>query len=138
MALEIVRRQQEGIGILILRGRLVFGEEDLTLRKELEDVIAAGTTCLVLDLGRVIDIDTTGLGTLIFAQEELRKADGGLRLANLRPQHMDLLVVAKMETIFEVFDRDQDAINSFFPDRQIRPLNLLELVRTMSQGYTKS
>lgn len=138
MALEIVGRQQEGIGILILRGRLVFGEEDLILRKEIEEAIASGKTCLVLDLDRVTDIDTTGLGTLVFAREKLRKAGGGLRLASLRPQHMDLLVVAKMETISEVFERDQEAMNSFFPDRQIRPLNLLEMVRTMSQGQTKS
>lgn len=137
MALEIIHRQQEGIDIFALKGRLVFGEEDLTLRKEIDDAIASGTTFLVIDLDKVTDIDTTGLGTLLFAQEMLKQASGGLRLAKLRPQHLDLLVVAKMETTFEVFARDQDAINSFFPDRNIRPLDVLELVKFISNERSK-
>jgi anti-sigma B factor antagonist len=131
MALDITHREQEGIEILDLRGRLTLGEEDLTLRNEINRAAAAGRTRLVLDLGKVTDIDTTGLGTLLLAQTRLRNAGGGLALANLRPAHMELLVVAKMEAIFEVFDRHQDAVNSFFPDRHTSQIDVLEFVESM-------
>jgi anti-sigma B factor antagonist len=62
---------------------------------------------------------------------KLRKAGGGLALTNLHPAHMDLLVIAKMETIFKVFDCEQDAINSFFPDRQVPRFDILEFLEAL-------
>jgi anti-sigma B factor antagonist len=137
MVLDIEHREQEGIEILDLRGRLTLGEEDLVLRNEIDKAATAGRTRLVLDLGKVTDIDTTGLGTLLFAQTRLRNAGGGLALANLHPAHMELLVVAKMEATFEVFDQDQDAINSFFPDRRVPHFDILEFVETKRRKQTK-
>ena len=131
MALKIAHRQEEGIEILDLSGRLTFGEEDLALRNQIDKAVNGGHIRLVLDLGEVTQIDTAGLGTLSFTQAELRKAGGGLALANLRLVHMKLLVVAKMETEFEVFHQVQDAINSFFPGRQIRRYDILEFVESM-------
>ena len=134
MALKIAHRLEEGIEILDLRGRLTLGEEDLSLRHEIDKAVRAGNIRLVLDLGEVSQIDTTGLGTLLFVQARLRKAGGGLALANLRLIHMKLLVVAKMEREFEVFHQVQDAINSFFPDRQIRHYDILEFLESMQKG----
>ncbi|MCU1337187.1 MAG: anti-sigma-factor antagonist [Bryobacterales bacterium] len=131
MALAIEHRTQEGIEILDLRGRLTLGEEDLVLRDEIDKAISAGHTRLVLDLGKVTDIDTTGLGTLLFALAQLRNAGGGLALADLRLTHLKLLVLAKMEAVFEVFHQVQDAVNSFFPERQIRHYDVLEFVESM-------
>jgi anti-sigma B factor antagonist len=137
MALGIVHRKQEGIEILDLRGRLTFGEEDLVLRSEITEAVAAGNKRLVLNLGKVTDIDTTGLGTLLFARAELRKAGGGLALASLRLGHMKLLVVAKMGTVFEVFHRVQDAIDSFFPDRYLRHYDILEFVESLGSKTSR-
>lgn len=134
MTLEIGHRHQEGIEVFGLHGRIVFGESDLVLRNEIDAAVAAGTTRVVFDLARVSDIDTTGLGTLLFAQAELKKAGGGLALASLHPAHMALLVVAKMERSFEVFERDQDAINSFFPDRKVRHVDIDELLEVLRQA----
>ena len=130
MALEIVHRKQDGIEILDLRGRLTLGEENLILRNGIKAAVSAGHIRLVLNLGKVTDIDTTGLGTLLFALTELRKAGGGLALANLRLGHMRLLVVAKMGTVFEIFHRVHDAIDSFFPDRYLRRYDILEFVKS--------
>jgi anti-sigma B factor antagonist len=55
------------------------------------------------------------LGTLLFTLAILRKAGGGLALARPHPERMDLLVIAKIKTVFKVFDHAQDAIHSFFP-----------------------
>jgi len=136
MALKIAHRTQEGIDILDLTGRLTLGEEDLLLRNEIDKAITAGNIRLVLNLGEVTQIDTTGLSTLSYAQAELRQAGGGLALANLRLIHMKLLVVAKMEAEFEVFREVQDAINSFFPDRTIQRYDILEFVESMRQKQT--
>lgn len=131
MALEFEHRDQDGIEILALKGRLVFGDEDLVLRNEISDTVRAGIVRLVLDLGEVTEIDTTGLGTLLFTLAKLRKAGGGLALARLHPAHMDLLVIAKMETVFKVFDHEQDAINSFFPERQVPRFDILEFLEAL-------
>ena len=115
MALAIAHRGREGIEILDLDGRLVFGEEDLQFRNEIDKLLRAGKNRVVLNLARLAEIDTTGLGTLLFALAKLRKEGGGLALVNLRSSHIELLELTKLETVFEVFDDEQEAINSFFP-----------------------
>jgi anti-sigma B factor antagonist len=134
MPLEIKRREQDGISILELKGRLTFGEEDLLLNDELRHALAARRIRLVIDLGGVDKIDSAGLGTLLYARAELRKAGGGLTLANLRPNHMQVLLVARLETVFDVFGGVLDAINSFFPERKVPHYDLLALVTSIRQA----
>jgi anti-sigma B factor antagonist len=131
MALKVTRRLQEGISILKLRGRLTFGPEDIILNDEIRHAIAARRVHLIIDLGEVDKIDSAGLGTILYARAELRRAGGGLALANLRPSHLKVLLVAKLETVFDVFDSEQDAINSFFPERTVPRYDLLELVTSI-------
>lgn len=132
MPLEFESRDQEGIEILALKGQLTFGEGDLALRNEINQAVRAGRIRFVLDLSKVTDIDTTGLGTLLFTLAKLRKSGGGLALARLHPSHMELLVIAKMETVFQVYDQEQDAINSFFPDRQVPHFDILDFLQHRS------
>jgi anti-sigma B factor antagonist len=131
MALRITRQEQEGISILELKGRLTFGQEDIDLNDEIRHAVAARRVRLVIDLGGVDKIDSAGLGTLLYARAELRRAGGGLALANLRPAHLEALLVAKLETVFDVFGTEQDAINSFFPERNAPHYDLLALVTSM-------
>ena len=138
MGLEIGHRELEGIEIVDLQGRLTFGEEDLQFRTDIEKLVRTGKNRLVLNLAGVTDIDTTGLGTLLFALAKLRKVGGGLALVNMNPSHIELLVLAKLETLFEVFGDEQNAINSFFPGREIQRFDILEFVRSMPQGQPKS
>lgn len=134
MALKINRREQEGVSILELRGRLIFGPEDIDFNEEIRRVIAGRRILLVIDLGGVDKIDSSGLGTLLYARAELRRAGGGLALANLKPAHLQVLVVARLETVFDVFSSQQDAINSFFPDRRVASYDLLAVVNSLRQG----
>lgn len=133
MALKVLRREQEGISILQLKGRLTFGPEDMLLNDEIRHALAARRVRLVVDLGGVDKIDSAGLGTLLYARAELRRAGGGLALTNLHPAHMQVLLVAKLETVFDVFGTQQDAINSFFPDRKVPHYDLLALVESIRQ-----
>jgi anti-sigma B factor antagonist len=128
MALQVNRREQEGVSIVTLKGRLTFGPEDIVLNDEIRHALAARRLRLVIDLAGVDKIDSAGLGTLLYARAELRRAGGGLALANLRPSHMHTLLVAKLETVFRVFGCHQDAVNSFFPERETAKYDLLELV----------
>ena len=129
MALRITRRETEGILVLELDGRLTFGPEDIELNDEIRHAIAARRVRLVIDLGRVDKIDSAGLGTLLYARAELRRAGGGLTLANLKPGHLHTLLVAKLETVFDIFETEQDAINSFFPERRVPHYDLLAVIQ---------
>lgn len=138
MALKITRREQEGILILQLRGHLVFGPEDVALNDEIRHAVASGRVRLVIDLGGVDKIDSAGIGTLLYARAQLRRAGGGLALAKLRPGHMQLFLLAKLETVFEVYTNDIDAINSFFPERKVPRYDLLQLVQAIRAGSSPS
>lgn len=135
MALKITRREQDGISILQLKGHLTFGQEDILLNDEIRHAVAARRVRLVLDLAGVDRIDSAGLGTLLYARAELRRAGGGLALTNLRPAHMHVFLVAKLETVFDVYGCELDAVNSFFPDRQVPHYDLLALVTSLRQGH---
>ena len=74
-----------------------------------------------MNLDHVSEIDTTGLGTLLFALAKLQKAGGGLALVNLKPTHIELSLEARLAAVFEVFKTGQDAINGFFPGRPSVP-----------------
>jgi anti-sigma B factor antagonist len=129
MGLEIVTREQEGIQILDLRGRLTFGEEDLRLREELEGLVREKKTKVVMNLDDLQQIDSTGFGTLLFGQETLRASGGGLALTRLKPAHIEVLMKAKLEVVFQIYEDDQDAVNSFFPGRVAANYDVLEFVR---------
>jgi anti-sigma B factor antagonist len=134
MALKVTRREQDGISLLELTGRLTFGPEDILLNDEIRHAIAARRVRLVVDLAEVDKIDSAGLGTLLYARAELRRAGGSLALANLKPAHLKTLHVARLETVFNVFGSEQDAINSFFPERQVARYDLLELVTSLREA----
>lgn len=134
MALKIMRHEQEGILILQLKGRLTFGPEDMELNEEIRHALGTGRVRIVIDLFSVDKIDSAGLGTLLYARAELRRAGGGLALANLRPAHMQVFLVAKLETVFDVYGSELDAINSFFPDRKVPHYDLLALVTAIRKN----
>jgi len=135
MTLEIVAREQEGITILDLKGPLRFGEEDLELRDRLSKLCQAGSIRVILNLKEVTHVDTTGLGTLLFALAKLQKAGGRLAIFNLNKSHVDLVLLARMDAVFEVFKDEQDAINSFFPDRKVPRFDILEFVRSAGHDH---
>jgi anti-sigma B factor antagonist len=130
MSLEFIQREQEGIQIVDLKGRLTFGPEDIYFRSELDQLVQAGQFRVVLNLDAVSDLDTTGLGTLLFALAKLRKAGGDLALVNLKPLHIQVVVEARLVAVFNVFKEDQDAINSFFPDRKVPHYDILQFVQS--------
>ena len=135
MALKVTRREQDGILILELKGRLAFGEEDMLLNDEIQHALVLRRDHLVIDLDGVAKIDSTSLGTLLYARGELRRAGGGLALSGLNRAQMQAFVIAKLETVFDVYGSQLDAINSFFPERHVAHYDLLAVVNSMRNDH---
>jgi anti-sigma B factor antagonist len=130
---EIQEREKEGITILDFKGRIAAGPEATALREKVAEVTAAGKRNLVLNLAGVDYIDSTGLGALVVCVTGLRKIGGNMKLLNLNRRNIDLLVMTKLDTVFEVFTDEQDAVSSYYPDRKIKAFDILSFVQQMKK-----
>lgn len=131
--MEIRERDSEGITILDLDGRLVVGPAAGAVREHLTRAQADGQTRVILNLKDVDYIDSTGLGTLVICFTSMQKAGGALKLVNLNKRNLELLVLTKLSTVFELFNDEQDAVNSFFPDRSIRRFDILSFIQQQQE-----
>jgi anti-sigma B factor antagonist len=128
MSLDIRESSREGVEILSLKGRLTVGEAS-AIREKVNEVAAAGKVNVLLNLEHVEYIDSTGLGAMVICFTSLKKAGGALKLVNPNKRNVELLLLTKLHTIFEVFADEQDAVNSFFPDREIKHFDILQFVQ---------
>lgn len=128
MGLNLTKRQKEGICILDLRGRLVIGDSEAILRRVIVAMTRCGALNIVLNFAEVSEIDADGLGTLVSCYARLASLNGALKLMNLKPSHLNVMIAAKL-AMFEVFSEEQDAVNSFFPDRAVRRYDILEWIQ---------
>lgn len=135
MSLDIQEREREGITILDLAGRLVAGPEVAALREELRRLGAAGIDRIILNCKKLEYVDSSGLGQLVVCYTSLKKSGGGLSLLHVRERSLELLVLTKLATVFQLFDDEQEAVNSYFPDRSIRHFDILSFVE--NQGKKK-
>jgi anti-sigma B factor antagonist len=129
MSLEIQQRDREGVTILDLKGRLTVGDEVAKFRDRMQKLIDSGQRSIIINLAQVDYVDSTGLGALVMSYTTLHRLNGSIRLLNLTRRSIELLVMTKLTTIFEVFNDEQNAVNSFFPDREIQRFDILNFVR---------
>lgn len=134
MAVDIEQREREGIVIFDVNGRLVVGEAVASLRERIRELSESGRNNIVVNLAGVDYIDSTGLGGLVISYTGLKKAGGSLKLLNLSRRNIELLVLTKLTTVFEIFDDEQEAVNSFFPNRNIRKFDILSFVKQQSEA----
>jgi len=137
MSLHIEQRENEGIVILDLKGPLTLGHGDLELRDRLAALHQSGKVNVLLNLKEVTGIDSTGLGTLVFGLARLRKAGGRLALLNLNPTHLKLFLLTRLAIALELFDDEQDAVDSFFPDRALKHFDVLDFVQHAADPNSK-
>jgi len=131
MSLDIEQREREGITILAMKGRITVGKEATALREKIGELTTAGVRNVVLNLQVVDFIDSTGLGALVVCATSARKAGGSVKLVNLNRRNIELLVMTKLATVFEIFNDEQDAINSYYPDRKLKTFDILDFVNKM-------
>lgn len=129
MNLEIEHRERDNIHILDMRGRIVMGQEAGQFRAAMEPLLLGNPPRIVIGMERVDYVDSTGLGALVVCSSAARKAEGAVKLLKTNFRNLELLVTTKLETIFENYLDEQDAVNSFFPERNIKKFDILAFVR---------
>ena len=113
MSMKITTRQVDGVTILDLSGRITLGEGSVLLRDAVRDLLAKGSKRILLNLGDVNYIDSSGIGELVSAYTTARNQGGELKLLNLTKKVHDLLQITKLYTVFDVKDDEASAVASF-------------------------
>jgi anti-sigma B factor antagonist len=113
MGMKFKTRQVDGVTVLDLSGRITLGEGSVTLRDAVQDAVSKGHKNILLNLGNVDYIDSSGIGELVSAFTSVKNAGGELKLLHLTKKVHDLLQITKLYTVFDVKDDEAEAISSF-------------------------
>jgi len=106
-------REYSGITLVDLSGRISLGDGSALLRKTVRDLLEEGRTKIILNLGDVNYIDSSGIGELVSGFTAVRNRGGALKLLNLTKKVNDLLQITKLFTVFDVFNDESTAMRSF-------------------------
>jgi anti-sigma B factor antagonist len=112
VALNINTREVDGVTVLALDGRIVFGEETHSLREKVKSLLAAGKKKVVLNLEKVTYVDSTGLGTLIGIRQSVQSAQAALRLSNVESRWTELLHTTQLWPLFDVSANEAEAVRA--------------------------
>ena len=111
--LEVKERQAGDVTILDLSGSVRMGEGAVSLRNAIRGLVEQGKNKILLNLGGVKNVDSSGIGELIANYTTISREDGQLKLLNLTEKIQNLLVITKLLTVFDSYDNEADALNSF-------------------------
>ena len=113
MTMKANTRQVDGVTIVDLSGRITLGEGSVILRDTVRDLVGKGNKKILLNLGEVNYIDSSGIGELVSAFTTVRNQGGELKLLNLTKKVHDLLQITKLNTLFDIFEDEAAAVASF-------------------------
>ena len=113
MALTIASRIVDGVVVLDLSGRITLGEGSVQLRDAIRGLISKGDKNILLNLGDVNYIDSSGLGELVSAYTTAKNQQAEVKLLNLTKKVHDLLQLTKLYTVFDIYDDEASAIASY-------------------------
>jgi anti-sigma B factor antagonist len=111
--LSIGERQAGDVNILDLSGEIRIGEGTTELRQAIRDLTSNGSKKILINLGGVSYIDSSGIGELIANYTTVSRDGGQLKLLQLTGKVKDLLVITKLLTVFDVYDTEAEALSSF-------------------------
>ena len=113
MQMTTSTRQVGGVTIVDISGRIVLGEESAALRVLVCDLLSKGHKKILLNLGDVNYIDSSGLGHLVSAFTSVRKQEGELKLLNLTNKVHDVMQITKLYTVFDIVNDEAVGVRSF-------------------------
>jgi anti-sigma B factor antagonist len=96
-----------------MSGRITLGEGSVVLRDTIRDLVGKGNKKILLNLGDVTYIDSSGIGELVSAFTAVRREGGELKLLHLTKKVHDLLQITKLYTVFDIKDDEAAAIKAF-------------------------
>ncbi len=111
--MEIVERTVSDVTVLDLKGKMTLGEGDEMLKDKINSLLAAGKKKLLLNLESVPYIDSAGLGEVVRTYTTVSRQGGSLKLLNLTKRIEDLLSITKLLTVFDTFDSEAEAVQSY-------------------------
>jgi anti-sigma B factor antagonist len=111
--LEVSERQAGDVTILDMNGSVRMGEGAISLRNSIRGLVDGGKKKILLNLSGVKNIDSSGIGELIANYTTVSRDGGQLKLLNLTEKIQNLLVITKLLTVFDSFDNEPEALNSF-------------------------
>jgi anti-sigma B factor antagonist len=106
-------RDQGNVRIITLSGKITIGGGDVKIRELINTALVDGKRQILLDLGGVSAIDSSGIGEMVACYTTVAKRDGQLKLLRLSPKINDILQVTQLITVFDVFDNEDEAVASF-------------------------
>ena len=111
--MQITERQVGDVMILDLKGKITLGEGDELLKDKVNSLVNQGHKKIVLNLADVPYIDSAGLGEVVRTYTTVSRQGGSLKLLNLTKRITDLLSITKLLTVFETYDSENEAVQSF-------------------------
>jgi len=106
-------REVNGVTVVDLNGRITLGEGSVVLRDQVRELLGKGQKKILLNMGEVSYIDSSGIGELVSAFTTVRNQGGELKLLNLTKKVHDLLQITKLYTVFDIKDDEAAAVGSF-------------------------
>ena len=106
-------RDAGDIRVIELSGKITIGAGDVKIRELIEQALEDGKNDVILDLGGVTAIDSSGIGEMVACYTTVTKRGGHLKLMHLSPKITDILQVTQLITVFDVFDDEREALGSF-------------------------
>lgn len=111
--MQIEERRAGDITILALMGKLTLAEGRDLFKDKVGDVVQAGHNKLLIDLTEVPYVDSAGLGELVRTYTAVNRSGGQLKLLGLAKRIKDVLALTKLLTVFEIFETEEEALDSF-------------------------
>jgi len=113
VALTITSREVDGVTVLDLNGRITLGEGSVQLGEAIRDLISKGSKTILLNMGDVNYIDSSGLGELVSAYTTAKNQGAQVKLLSLTKKVKDVLQLTKLYTVFDIYDDEASAIGSY-------------------------
>ncbi len=113
MSVTLNTRQVGDVSVVDVAGRITLGEGSSALRDTMRGLVAGGQKKILLNLGEVSYIDSSGIGELVSGFTTVTNSGGQLKLLNLAKRVKDLLQITKLYTVFDVHEDEAAAVRSF-------------------------
>lgn len=113
MSVKLNTRQVGDVSVVDVSGRITLGEGSSALRDLMRDMVSKNQKKILLNLGDVSYIDSSGIGELVSGFTTVTNSGGELKLLNLTKRVKDLLQITKLYTVFDVHEDEAGAIRSF-------------------------
>lgn len=110
--MEINCKELSDVKVYTFSGRIIYDTEEI-VKKKMEEIISGACKKIVFNLTDLTYINSSGLGLLINVLKQVRAAGGDIKLSNLRPELSELFRITSLNSVFEIFPEETDAVKKF-------------------------